>query len=215
MKTKLMVGVAFALSLLAGFAHSETSLKDSAEQKADDKLLTQLAQRSQEIQSLEGTFSQQKTIAVLPVPLSSNGRFSFEQGKEVVWETLMPVQSRLTLTPKGISFADAKGEQKTPAQAQAQQAGAEIVAKIFMGVIAGELDSLQDYFTLSATGTTAEWQIRLVPRSTNLSAYIASIELRGGEYTEHLDIAEANGDKTYIVFTTNKVVRKPAVQAKP
>jgi outer membrane lipoprotein-sorting protein len=215
MKTKLMVGIAFALSLLAGFAHSETSLKDSAEQKADDKLLTQLAQRSQEIQSLEGTFAQQKTIAVLPVPLSSNGRFSFEQGKEVVWETLMPVQSRLTLTPKGISFADAKGEQKTPAQAQAQQAGAEIVAKIFMGVIAGELDSLQDYFTLSATGTTADWQIHLVPRSANLSAYIASIELRGGEYTEHLDIAEANGDKTYIVFTTNKVVRKPAAQAQP
>lgn len=213
MKTKLMVGIAFALSLLAGFAHSETSLKDSAEQKADDKLLTQLAQRSQEIQSLEGTFAQQKTIAVLPVPLSSNGRFSFEQGKEVVWETLMPVQSRLTLTPKGISFAGAKGEQKT--SAQAQQAGAEIVAKIFMGVIAGELDSLQDYFTLRATGTTAEWQIHLVPRSGNLSAYIANIELRGGEYTEHLDIAEANGDKTYIVFTTDKVVRKPVVQAKP
>lgn len=217
MKTKLMVGIAFSLSLLAALAHSETLLQDSEEQKADDKLLIQLAQRSQEIQSLEGTFAQQKTIAVLPVPLSSNGRFSFEQGKEVVWETLMPVQSRLTLTPKGISFADAKGEQKTSTQvqAQAQQAGAEIVAKIFMGVIAGELDSLQDYFTLSATGTTAEWQIRLVPRSTNLSAYIASIELRGGEYTEHLNIAEANGDKTYIVFTTNKVVRKPAVQAKP
>ncbi|MEN0038228.1 MAG: outer membrane lipoprotein carrier protein LolA [Cellvibrio sp.] len=208
MKSKMMMGVAFALSLFAGVVHSESSPKENA-----DTLLAQLAQRSQQIQSLEGTFAQQKTIAVLPVPLSSNGRFSFEQGKEVVWETLMPVQSRLTLTPGGISFADAKGEQKTPAQAQ--QAGAEIVAKIFMGVIAGELDSLQDYFTLAATGTATDWQIRLVPRSANLSAYIASIELRGGEYTEHLDIAEANGDKTYIVFTTNKVVRKPAVQAKP
>jgi hypothetical protein len=214
MKTQLMVSIAFALSLLAGFAQSETLDKVSPKEKAD-MLLAQLAQRSQAIQSLEGTFAQQKTIAVLPVPLSSNGRFSFEQGKEVVWETLIPVQSRLTLTPGGISFADAKGEQKTSAQAQAQQAGAEIVAKIFMGVIAGELDSLQDYFTLNATGTTADWQIQLVPRSANLSAYIATIELRGGEYTEHLDIAEANGDKTYIVFTTDKVVHKPAVQAKP
>jgi hypothetical protein len=216
MKTKLMMGIAFALSLLAGFAQSETLHKGSSKENADT-LLAQLAQRSQAIQSLEGTFAQQKTIAVLPVPLSSNGRFSFEQAKEVVWETLVPVQSRLTLTPNGISFADGnsdvKGEQKIPAQAQ--QAGAEIIAKIFMGVIAGELDSLQEYFTLSATGTTAEWQIQLVPRSANLSAYIATIELRGGEFTEHLDIAEANGDKTHIVFTTNKVVRKPAVQAKP
>jgi len=204
MKIRLMLGLLIGLSALAGFAWGADD---------DDALLAQLAARSQAIQSLEGHFEQQKTIAVLPVPIVSNGRFSFEQGKQVVWETLVPVQSRLTLTPGGISFADANGEQKTPAQAQ--QAGAEIVAKIFMGVIAGELDSLQDYFSLSATGTAGDWQIQLVPRSTNLSAYITRIDLRGGEYTEHLDIAEANGDKTYIVFTTDKVVRKPAAQATP
>lgn len=182
-------------------------------EQADEGLLAQLSARSQAIQSLQGHFEQQKTIAVLPVPISSSGRFSFEQGKEVVWEILVPVQSRLKLTPGGIDFADANGEQKTPAQAQ--QAGAEIVARIFMGVIAGELDSLQDYFTLSASGTAGDWHIQLVPRTANLSAYITRIELDGGEFTEHLNIMEANGDKTYIVFTTNKVVRKPAAQATP
>lgn len=208
MNLRLLLILLFGLSTLAGGAMGEAQ---------DDALLAQLSARSQAIQSLEGKFQQQKTIAVLPVPLNSNGRFSFEQGKEVVWETLVPVQSRLTLTPGGISFADAKGEQKTStqAQAQAQQAGAEIVAKIFMGVIAGELDSLQDYFTLSATGTASDWQIQMVPRSANLSAYITRIELRGGQYTEHLDIAEANGDKTYIVFTTDKVVPKTAVKVQP
>lgn len=179
-----------------------------------DKLLDQLVARSQSIQSLEGVFEQQKTIAVLPMPLSSNGRFSFEQGKEVVWETLVPIQSRMTLTPGGIRLDDANGIDKTPAQAspQKQQAGAEIVAKIFMGVIAGELDSLRDYFTLSASGTPGDWKILLQPRSENLAAYINEIELRGGEFTEHLDIREANGDNTYIVFATNKVVRKPVAQ---
>lgn len=219
MKTRLMAGLVLTLSLLAGAAHSEPQSGDRPQEKTSqaDVLLAQLAQRSHAIQSLEGSFTQQKTIAVLPVPLSSSGRFSFEQGKEVVWETLLPVQSRLTLTPGGIRFADGdtevKGGQKPPAQAQ--QAGAEIVAKIFMGVIAGELDSLQDYFTLSATGMATDWHIQLVPRSPNLSAYISGIELRGGEFTEQLDIAEANGDNTHIVFTTDKVVRKPAVQAQP
>lgn len=176
-----------------------------------DELLDELVARSQSIQSLEGVFEQQKTIAVLPMPLASNGRFSFEQGKEVVWETLVPVQSRMTLTAGGIHLDDASGADKTPAQVK--QAGAEIVAKIFMGVIAGELDSLKDYFTLSATGTTGDWKILLKPRSENLAAYINDIELSGGEFTEHLNISEANGDKTYIVFATQKVVRKPA--AKP
>lgn len=176
---------------------------------ADTDLLAQLRARSQAIESVEGQFEQHKTIAVLPVPLASNGRFSFEQGKKVVWETLVPIQSRLELTPGGISFADAGGQQ-TPAQAG--QAGAEIVAKIFMGVIAGELDSLQDYFTLSATGSADDWQIQLLPRSANLAAYITRIDLRGGEFTRQLDIAEANGDKTAIVFTTGKLVRKAAAQ---
>lgn len=181
--------------------------------QADEDLLAQLSTRSQAIQSVQGQFEQHKTIAVLPVPISSSGQFSFEQGKEVVWETLVPVQSRLRLTPGGINFIDAKGEQQNPAQAQ--QAGAEIVAKIFMGVVAGELDSLQDYFALTATGSAADWQIQLVPRSPNLAAYITRIDLRGGEFTEHLDIAEANGDKTHIVFTTSKVQRKPAERAQP
>lgn len=196
-----------SLTLLFAFLPAALSVR------ASEDLLAQLSARSKTIQSLQGQFAQQKTIAVLPVPLSSSGQFSFVQGKEVIWETLVPVQSRLQLTPGGISFADANGKQQSPAQAP--QAGAEIVANIFMGVIAGELDSLQDYFILTASGSTGDWQIQLVPRSPNLAAYITRIELSGGEFTEHLNIAEANGDKTYIVFTTNTVVRHPAQPAKP
>jgi len=205
MKIHFLLALLLILSSFTGTARSESESRDD--------LLAQLAARSQQIQSLEGHFEQQKTIAVLPVPLSSSGQFSFVQGKEVIWETLVPVQSRLQLTPGGISFADANGEQQNPTQAP--QAGAEIVAKIFMGVIAGELDSLEDYFTLTATGSSGDWQIQLVPRSPNLAAYITRIDLSGGEFTEHLNIAEANGDKTYIVFTTNKVVRHPAQPIKP
>lgn len=190
---KLHLILSLLLSLLwTGAAHSEPA--------ANEELLAQLTARSKAIQAVEGQFEQHKTIAVLPVPLASNGRFAFEQGKKVVWETLMPIQSRLELTPGGISFSDASG-------AQSHQAGAQIVAKIFMGVIAGELDSLQDYFSLSASGTAGDWHIQMVPRSANLAAYITRIDLRGGEFTEHLDIAEANGDKTAIVFTTQKLVR--------
>jgi hypothetical protein len=82
-------------------------------------------------------------------------------------------------------------------------------------VIAGELDSLQGSFTLTATGSTANWKIQMVPRSANISAYITRIELRGAEFTEQLEILEANGDKTLIIVTTDKVVRTPAGQAQP
>lgn len=200
------------LSLLATATYavdkpvSANSSAAAIEAKSDAALLAQLGQRSKAIKSLQGRFVQQKTITVLPAPLNSTGRFQFEQGKGVVWELLTPVQNKVELTPKGISFGDEnqKGQGQTSA---AQQAGVEVVAKIFMGVIAGELDSLKDYFAVQASGDSGHWKLVLTPHSANLAAYIKSIELQGGELTEQLDIAEANGDHTHIAFTTEKVVR--------
>jgi hypothetical protein len=70
------------------------------------------------------------------------------------------------------------------------------------------LDSLKSYFLVQASGDTKHWQLLLTPRSPNLAAYIQNITLQGSEFTEQLDIAETNGDKTNIRFTTDKVVRK-------
>lgn len=190
---------------LIGFMTMELSAADNAAPAVQPtgqnnvSLLAQLGERSKTIQALEGRFEQQKQVEVLPVPLNSSGRFQFEQGKGVVWELLAPVQSKLELTPNGINFGN---EQQV---SSAQQAGVEVVAKIFMGVIAGELDTLKDYFLVTAEGDSSQWALHLTPHSANLAAYIKRIELRGGEFTEQLDIAEANGDTTRIRFTTDKV----------
>ena len=185
------------LALCSSLALAQTATTSDAE------LLAHLREQSKNILSLQGHFTQQKSIAVLPVPLNSTGQFQFEQGKEVVWEVLAPVHNLVRLTPVGITF---EGSQT---QAAPQQAGVEVVAKIFMGVIAGELDSLNAYFTIAASGDAKHWQLTLKPRSQNLAAYIQVIQLEGAEFTESLDIAETNGDKTHIQFTTDKVVRKP------
>lgn len=204
---KLLLAVLLSsASLLAlgetGSANAHpTSAPSNAQSNA--ALLAQLSARSKAIQSLQGHFVQQKHIAVLPVPLSSSGQFRFEQGKGVTWETLVPVRNAVHITPQGISF-DA-GAHNAP---QSQPPGVEVVAKIFMGVIAGELDTLDDYFALQASGDGNHWQLQLTPRSANLAAYIKHIELQGGELTEQLDIAETNGDSTHIAFSTDQVTRK-------
>jgi len=199
----LMLGISLTSSAATEPASSSSAASSAANNAA---LLAQLSARSKTIQLVQGQFVQQKHIAVLPVPLNSTGRFAFEQGKGVDWETLTPVRNAVHLTPKGISFEDDKGQTQNPA---AQQAGAEVVAKIFMGVITGELDNLNQYFSVVASGSAQAWTLVLNPRSANLAAYIQNIELRGKEFTDQLDIAETNGDKTHIQFTTDKVVRKP------
>lgn len=196
---KLLIAVLF---LCFGITSMNPSFANT-EPENDSALLAQLSARSKAIQSLQGHFIQQKKIAVLPAPLNSTGQFRFEQGREVIWEVLTPVKNTVHLTPKGISFEDSQHSQAVP-----QQAGVEVVARIFMGVIAGELESLDSYFEVRATGDVKHWQLVLTPRSQNLAAYIQNITLQGSEFTEQLDIAETNGDKTNIRFITDKVVAK-------
>ena len=172
---------------------------------ADSDLLAQLSARSKTIASLDGRFDQQKTIAVLPMPIVSSGVFHFAQGEGVVWETRVPVQTQVKLSPGGISFDDQPAATGSN-QAATNQATA-IVAKIFMGVIAGELSSLNDYFNIQTLGDSDHWQLILTPRNDNLKAYIHSIEVRGEEFTEQLAIDEANGDKTLIKFAVEQVQR--------
>jgi len=207
--SKLLATALASLLAATSYAADKPASADTssaaAAAKSDAALLAKLGQRSKAIKSTEGRFVQQKHIAVLPVPLNSTGRFQFEQGKGVIWEVLTPVQNKIELTLKGISFGSE--QQKGQELSSAQQAGVEVVAKIFMGVIAGELDSLNDYFVVQASGDSGHWKLLLTPHSANLAAYIKNIELQGGELTEQLDIAETNGDRTHITFTTDKVVR--------
>ncbi len=173
--------------------------------QADADLLAELTRRSAAIEALEGSFVQTKSIAVLPVPITSTGKFSFDRKVGVLWETLEPVRNSLQISAGTIKFEDAQG--KSLLEGQGPAAGAEVIARIFSGVIAGDLAALNEYFVATSAGSSTKWQIILVPRSPNLAAYIKKIELQGHEITEQLDIAEANGDATRIQLTTGKVTR--------
>lgn len=162
-------------------------------------LLATLAERSHQIQQLDGRFEQYKSIAVLPVPLHSTGRFNYSAGKTIVWETLDPIQQIIQISPEGIRFDGAT--KPTP------QAAVETITHIFMGVVSGQFSNLENYFTIEPQGDSSHWVLILKPNSANLAAYIQGIEIRGGEYTEQLEIIEANGDKTKVRFTIDHVTR--------
>jgi len=183
----------FFLLLFVGSAHAAAA-----------DLLAELSSRNKSINALEGTFAQQKTIAVLPLPIHSSGTFKFSTQQGIEWITLSPISQRLQLTSTGITLGDqALGKQTLNNQPQASA----VIAKIFMGLISGELDSLKDYFEIEATGTIEQWQLILKPISANLSVYIEGITVSGTEYTDKLAIFERNGDPSHISFTIHKIER--------
>ena len=179
---------------------------------AENDLLAALGERSRQIQSLHGQFEQQKTIAVLPAPLVSSGRFSVEQGQSVVWEVVEPVQQTIRLSPGKIAL-ETEGKTETLGE-RIPRKGAETITRIFMAVISGQWETLADYFAIETRGDAGKWHLMLTPLSPALAGYIRQIDIRGGEFTEQVSIAETNGDSTHIRLVTDKVVRLPATNSR-
>lgn len=195
------------LSMLVFFGSCLPALSVSA-----NDVLAALGERSRQIQSVQGQFEQQKVIAVLPAPLASNGRFSMEQGQSVVWELVQPVQQTIRLSPGKIAL-EVEGKTETLGERMPAK-GAETITRIFMAVISGQWETLADYFAIETSGDIGKWHLVLTPRSPALASYIRQIDVRGGEFTEQLTIAETNGDSTHIRLVTEKVVRLPAVKSR-
>lgn len=142
--------------------------------------------------SIHGEFTQERHITVLPLPLVSNGIFSYRKGNEMTWQTLAPVTSTIRVTPgQGIEIADAKGNYQEAASSQ-------LLAEIFVGVISGDLEPLSGLFTIENEVEADGWQLRLTPREKALSGYVQSIVITGSDHVQFIQFTEANGDRTDI-----------------
>ncbi|MFA5496223.1 MAG: outer membrane lipoprotein carrier protein LolA [Porticoccaceae bacterium] len=161
---------------------------------ADDELLRQLAPRMAHIQSLTGSFEQARHISVLAAPLLSSGEFSYRRGEGIQWRTTHPVENEIRITPgQGVAVVDGGGNAR-PLPAS------EAIAGIFLGLFAGDLDSLGEYFTLTGQRQDSGWSLRLTPRHPQLAAHLDTILIDGDEHIERVEIREANGDRSELRF---------------
>lgn len=161
---------------------------------ADDELLRQLAPRMAHIQSLSGSFEQARHISVLAAPLLSSGEFSYRRGEGMLWRTTHPVENEIRILPgQGVTAVDGGGNARSlPASA--------VIASIFLGLFAGELDSLDEYFTLAGQRRESGWSLRLTPRHPELASHLDLILIDGNEHIERVEIREANGDRSELSF---------------
>ena len=160
---------------------------------ATEALLAVLANRAEQIDSLQGKFQQQKQLQGLPLPLTATGNFSYSQHQGLNWHTLSPIDSQLQIGNKSASNAGTLGS----------NTNASLVADIFIAVVRGDLRQLQQYFTIQSSGDTAHWRLRLTPIKETLASYLSYIDVAGAELTEQLYIAEAGGDTTSIKLSNS------------
>jgi hypothetical protein len=148
---------------------------------------------------IKGTFEQTKTISRLNRSLISRGNFIIAADMGMVWDTLNPFPSTMTVGRDYIIQSVPGAGSRTRLDAAGNETFlhlADTISAIFTGNSQKLLDNFDVYFTL--TGGT--WVLGLIPRERSVRSFAAKITM-GGDQTggspaaiRNIYIYEQNGD---------------------
>lgn len=149
-----------------------------------------------------GRFDQTKTLAGMKKPLLSEGRFCVVTGKGVLWRTLKPFASTLHLTRDQI--VQMQGDRVAMKLDANQEPTVRMINSVLFSLLAGDLGQLDTLFEVDARVTGEQWNVKLKARNPALARAIGDITLEGGQYVRRIEMIEASGDRTLIVFSSIK-----------
>ncbi len=167
--------------------------------RAADVSLVQ--QRVANVEVLRGSFQQEKRIAGFRNPLRSQGRFVVSRTQGVIWSTLKPFPSEMVVTRDRILSRQSDGSQRVEVDGRQQPALRSVNAMMF-ALVSGDVAVLSSRFETQVEALPGNaWKLSLKPRSATLAQSFARIVLSGDRYVRHVEIEEANGDRTQLTFT--------------
>lgn len=146
-----------------------------------------------------GRFDQTKQLNGMKKPLLSNGRFCVVAGKGVLWRTLQPFPDTLRLTRDEIVHY--QGDRVAMRLDAKQEPTVRMINSVLFSLLSGDLSQLDKLFEVDGTADANSWRVALKAREPALAKAIGAISLEGGAYVKNINLNEASGDKTSIVFS--------------
>jgi hypothetical protein len=150
---------------------------------------------------VRGNFEQEKTISRLNRSLKSSGNFIIAGGLGMVWDTVKPFPSTLTLG-KDYIIQSRQGGQKTVLNAQGNETFlrmAEVISAVFSGNSRGLLDNFKIYYS----GGASAWELGLIPQNNAIGAFAEKIIMKGDTAIRSILIYEQNGDTVLYILSNH------------
>ncbi|GBU28109.1 hypothetical protein R84B8_01667 [Treponema sp. R8-4-B8] len=141
---------------------------------------------------VQGNFEQEKTLSRLKRVLNSSGNFIIAAGLGMVWDTVKPFPSTLTLG-KDYLIQSRPGGQRTVLSAQGNETFlrmAEVISAVFSGNSQGLMDNFNVYFS----GGASAWELGLIPKNNSIGVFAEKIIMKGDIAIRSILIYEQNGD---------------------
>jgi len=139
-----------------------------------------------------GQFEQEKTIKHLNRSLKSSGNFIIAIGLGMVWDTVKPYPSTLTLG-KDYIIQSRPGRKKTVLSAQGNETFLRM-AEVISAIFSGNSQELMDNFNVYYYGSAASWEMGLSPKNNAIGSFAEKITMNGDTAIKSIMIYEQNGD---------------------
>ncbi|KPQ25190.1 MAG: hypothetical protein HLUCCA13_06640 [Halomonas sp. HL-48] len=131
-----------------------------------------------------GRFEQSRWMADLDTQLESRGYFEHQEDG-LVWQTTAPINDRVLLSEDNDELPK----------------GFQVIAPMLGGLLAGDWQRLEKYFTTELSGEEQRWQATLTPNEASIAERLTQLHVRGSQQVDEVEIDFANDDRLSLTLT--------------
>ncbi|MFP3592394.1 LolA family protein [Chryseobacterium sp. SIMBA_038] len=197
----MIKNIAFgAFLLVSSFFFAQNTAMTGAEAKA---FVTKVSSETKEIKTLQSDFTQTKKMDFLDKNIVTYGRMSLKTPNILSWKYTKPYQYSIIFKDNKIFIND----QGKKSSVDAKSKTFEKINKLIVGSSNGQMFNDPEFSV--AYLKNANYNIaKFTPKSAQLLKYIKQIELsfpKGQSTVSQVNMTEASGDTTNIVFKNTKI----------
>lgn len=158
--------------------------------------LPQLMSSLQQVRSASGEFTERKDLHMLSAPLVSSGTLSYRAPDWMQKVTVSPTPQQFTLDGDDVTMTGGPdGQTHTFSISHAPQIG--VLVEAIRATLAGDLPTLDRYYTVKLTGDAADWQLLLQPKDPALTRLVKWVRIAGTQdRIRVIETEESQGDRS-------------------
>ena len=189
-----------AFLLISSLVFAQNTVMSSAEVKT---FVTKISSESKDIKTLQSDFVQTKKMDFLDKNIVTQGKMSLKSPNTLSWKYTKPYQYSIIFKDNKIFIND----QGKKSSVDAKSKTFEKINKLIVGSSNGKMFSDPEFAV--AYFKNGNFNIaKFTPKSAQLLKYIKQIELqfpKNESTVSQVDMTEASGDTTNIVFKNTKI----------
>lgn len=170
-----------------------------------DEALADVAKARKDVRTLRAAFTQSRKIALLSTSVTSHGSLILAAPDRLRWDLAPPDDIVYFVGPEGLSYKTKSSSATAPAN------GAKVAAALadLRALLAGDLATLRNRYTLSASRSASDLEVTGVAKDKNASVKGFTLVLDGGLVRPlRAHLLEGKSDTIDLTFS-NVVVNEP------